>query len=453
MNIEKRQIIDSNVLSGEYYFASILEEAYTCGLLNDSDMENVQFQCIELLANKSGEYYAGGSSSIRAELAQSIMKSNLYTVGMYLKSLSDPDYAVSEIKKGRISAMYQKGRELVYRKYRNTKLLYELVQKNKINVLNYSYNATLNDDGIGIFFRSYNQDYEAHESPASIDYQLCNPVNDLAGVEFIQKYLENLFRENEFCRSFAARDIHLLLGGYDKGYKDLLINIFQRVLTAALGSCLLNRKTVKLQISQEEIEGLYMVLSEDDLQSLAPRINRAVEKLFADLNITDLSLRTYIEKSLPDIQSNIAHAVNTNTLDKLFASSTDPDISSKIQFYSGIKMDDEKYRELIDELLVCRYSSDKLALIRDKVKAFGDMEDLLLDAELSEEDMFAIFDILADIEIAALIKRHPFNSDIQAEDLSESEQALHLYLKRYIDRFPADRQEDIFQIMNRLTLQ
>jgi hypothetical protein len=324
------------------------------------------------------------------------------------------------------------------------------VQKNKINVLNYSYNATLNDDGIGIFFRSYNQDYEAHESPASIDYQLCNPVNDLAGVEFIQKYLENLFLENEFCRSFAARDIHLLLGGYDKGYKDLLINIFQRVLTAALGSCLLNRKTVKLQISQEEIEGLYMVLSEDDLQSLAPRINRAVEKLFADLNITDLSLRTYIEKSLPDIQSNIAHAVNTNTLDKLFASSTDPDISSKIQFYSGIKMDDEKYRELIDELLVCRYSSDKLALIRDKVKAFGDMEDLLLDAELSEEDMFAIFDILADIEIAALIKRHPFNSDIQAEDLSEAEQALHLYLKKYINRLPENRQEEIFQIVNYL---
>lgn len=40
-NIEKRQIINSYNMSGEFYFNSILQEAYICGLLNESDLENI----------------------------------------------------------------------------------------------------------------------------------------------------------------------------------------------------------------------------------------------------------------------------------------------------------------------------------------------------------------------------------------------------------------------------
>ena len=61
-----------------------------------------------------------------------------------------------------------------------------------------------------VSFKFYNPDYAAHEVMASIDYQLCNPVTDLTGVEFILKYLENLFIENEFCSYFDAEDIHHL---------------------------------------------------------------------------------------------------------------------------------------------------------------------------------------------------------------------------------------------------
>ena len=38
-NIEKQHIINSHNLSGEFYFNSILQEAYICGLLNESDLE------------------------------------------------------------------------------------------------------------------------------------------------------------------------------------------------------------------------------------------------------------------------------------------------------------------------------------------------------------------------------------------------------------------------------
>jgi len=449
-NIEKRHNINTNNLSGEAYFTSILQESYVCGLLNDSDIENIQLQCIKFLAYKSERYNSGDSSSIRIETAESIMKSNLYTIGLYLKSMPDADCAVSELKTAIIQEMYQKGRKLINTKLNTTKHMYKLAERNKLITLNYTYNATLNDNGIGTFFKSYNPDYEAHESPASIDYQLCIPVTDLAGIEFIQKYLENLFLENEFCKNFAAEDIHHLLCGYDAGYSDLLINIFELLYTSAIGCLLANRSAVKLDISVGEIKHLHNELSKDDDYSLALKIRKASEKLLEDLSVSSLSLRRYIEKCLPKITSNIIYGVRSSNLSKTFISPSNSDLKSKIEFLPGMKMDDEDYRKLIKELLICRYSSDKLELIKEKIKSFGDLEDVLFDAHLCEDEFTSIFDILGDVEIAALVKRHPFKTDIQVVDLSEAEQSLRLYLKSYIDQLTADRQKQIFEIVNRL---
>lgn len=449
-NIEKRHFIDSNKLSGEFYFNSILQEAYTCGLLNESDLENIQLQCISLLAYKSERYNMGESSSIRVETAESIMQSIFYAIGLYLKSAPDPDHAVAELKLEKISEMYERGRKLIYNRFREAKSIYEMIQRNKIETPNHSYNSTLSVNGLGLFFRSYSIDYEAHDIPASIDYQLCNPVNDLAGIEYIQKYLENLYLENKFCMNFTTENIHHLLYGYDKGYPDLLINIFEQVLTAALGCSLANRNIRELNISQEDIQFLYDKLLKYDKNTLMLNLLKATEDIFKELNIINHSLKRYIEESLPQIVTNIEIALKLNTLNKVFITPKNPDLEPKIQFKSGVKMDDEEYRRLIEELLECRYSSDKLEIIREKVKSFDDLEDLLIDAQLDEEEFISLFNTLGDVEIAAMIKRHPFESDFQAINISEAEQVLRLYLENYVKKLPNNRQEHIFQIAEQL---
>jgi len=440
-------MIESNNLSGEHYFTSILQEAYKYGILSDIDVENVQLQCIELLAYKSKKYNSGESSSIREETAENIMKSNFYTIGVYLKSLPDPDHAANELKTTKIFEMYKTGRKLIDSKIHTAKKLYKLVHTNKLITMNYTYNATIDENGIGIFFKSYNPYYEAHESPGLIDYQLCHPVTDLAGVEFIQKYLENLYLENEFCKKFAEEDIHHILYRYDEGYKDLLINIFEHVLMVALGSSLVNCSIVKLKISAKDINFLYNELSKCDGYTLTLKIGEAAEKIFEELNITSLSLQRYIKNSLPKIISNITCAVKTETLDKVLVFPVNPKLSPKIQFVSGVKMDDNGYRKLINELLICRYSSDKLALIREKVKSFDDLEDIILDAQLTKEEMTAILADFTDIEIAAMIRRHPYYSDVQAVNLSEVELNLQLSLKSYVEQLATDRQKHIFEMV------
>lgn len=450
-NIEKRPLLDRNKLRGEFYFISLLEEAYSCGLLDEAALENIQFQCLSLLAEKIEKYTMGESSSVRVELAESIMRSNLYTIGLYLKSLPDPDRAVVELKTGKLAELYARGRKLVYARFQAAKGIYNLAQRNKLVTPNHSYNSTLSAKGIGIFFKAYNPEYEAHEFPASIDYQLCNPVEDLLGVEFIQKYLENLYLENMFCQKFKAEKIHHLLYGYDKGYADLLINIFEQVLTAALGCTLASRDLKELRIAPEDLRRLSIKLRKHDNPALMLIIQQAMEEIFAELEIANPSLQSYIVRSLPKIVAGIENALKLNTLDKVFITPVNPDLEPKIKFASGVKMDDEEYRKLIEELLGCRYSSDKLALIKEKVKSFDDLEDLLLDAHLEEEEFLALLGTLGDMEIAAMIKRHPFQSPVQAEDLSEAEQAVRLYLEKYIKQLPGERQEQLFQMAKHLS--
>ncbi|MEG6523566.1 DUF6179 domain-containing protein [Desulfotomaculum sp. 1211_IL3151] len=448
-NIEKRYIINGNHLNPQFYFASLLQEAYACGLLFASDIERIQLQCFGFLAKKTEKYNGGDSSSIRVEIAENIMKSNLYTMGLYLKTLPNADCAVSELKTSNVVEIYQRGRKIIDDKLQVAMKFYRLAQNNKLITINYTYNATLDDNGIGAFFKAYDPDYAAHEIPASIDYQLCNPITDLAGVEFIEKYLANLFLENEFCTNFAPEDINGLLYGYDEGYQDLLINIFEHVFTGALGCWLAQRNVVKLNIPVDQIEVMYNGLARN-IHSLDLILSKASEGVLAELNITNPALQRYLAKNLPKIKTNITHAIETNNLDKVFVPLVNPNLKPKIEFSPEVKMDDAEYRKLINELLSCRYASDKLILIKEQVKSFDDLEDVLFDAQLSQEEIILIFKILEDVEIALLIRRYPYKSDVQAVDLSEKEQVFRLYLKNYLEQLPYERQEQIFELMDRL---
>ena len=444
-NIEKRYIIDAQKLNGEYYFKSLIQEAQANGLLNDSDIENIMLQCISLLAYKCEEYNLGNSSSIRTEIAETIMESNLYTIGLYLKTFPNPDSAVSELKKEKISSIYDKGYKLINSKFQDLKRFYKIVKSKKVETPNYTYNHTLSDKGIGIFFRSYNKSFMAHDVPASIDYQLFNTISELTGIEYIHHYFVDLYLENEFCQYFDAVDIHYLLYGYDKNYQHLLINIFEFVLTAALGCVLAERNIRHLSITKEDIQIINEKLNKNSLYLI---LKDAAVLMCKELVTLIPTIRDYIENSLQKIVVNIENASRLNSLDKVFIIPKNPDSEPKIIINSEVKMQDSKYRCLIEELQKCRFTSDKLALIKEKIKSFDDLDDLLLDMQFDGELFLSLFNTLSDVEIAALIKRHPYLSDVQAIELSEAEKTLQLNLFNYINQLSLERKEKIVELTN-----
>lgn len=369
------------------------------------DNIEIQKQFMELLSKKCQDYNSGISNSIRTEIAESIMKSTFYTVNLYFKSIIIQEKDLESISMPNIFLADEKGRKIAEKEFQKAKQLYKFVQKSKIYNSNYSYNSTLSKDGLGIFFETYNSTYRAHETPASIDYQLCNPVVELTGVEYIKKYLENLYIENQFCKNFDDKNITNLLFGYSEEYEELLINIFQQVLVCAIGCILLRKDIRNLSLSQDDIVNLHNQLLLYDINELELIINQAVEEIMLFLNIKSKKIQSYIRLSTLEIISDINFALKNNSLDKVFVESIDSNSVQKNEFISSPKMPDEDYREFIEELRSCRYLSDKIAMIKEKIKSFDDLEELFLDGELSEKVINEITKNLQKVEIEELQKR------------------------------------------------
>lgn len=101
--LDKISVIEVGKLDSEYYFQSLLEQAYSKWLLSGSDIERLQYECLNLLAYKTERFNAGDSSSIRIEKAQDIMTSNLFTISLWLKTYTNPDDAVTALQNETIS--------------------------------------------------------------------------------------------------------------------------------------------------------------------------------------------------------------------------------------------------------------------------------------------------------------------------------------------------------------
>ncbi len=233
-SIERISTIDKSRLSGEHYFQSLLEQAYALGMLSDTDLKNVQFGCLSVLSRQTEGYNGGKSSSIRVENAENILTSIMFTMGVWLKTFQCPDDAVVVIKNEKIEDLYQNGLKRIDTMIKSTKGLHAAILRNLIDSENVFYRSTV-VDAIKGFFKLYYPEFGAHEIHITADYPMYNKVEKLAGIEFIQKYLENIYLENLFCSNFKAEDIHHLLCGYDEHYQNLLFNIYEPVLCAATG--------------------------------------------------------------------------------------------------------------------------------------------------------------------------------------------------------------------------
>lgn len=448
-DIKKYSRIREELLSDEFYFLSFIQEAYGQAELSDTEMENIQMQCMKLLADSTQRYSRGESSSVRIEAAQSIMTSNFYTIGLYLKSLPDISSALHIVKNEPVSELYQRGRRIINRKLHTAKHLYQLVCKTKMQSPNYTYNATIGE-GVRIFFKKYNADFEAQEIPASIDYQLMNPVTGLAGVEYIIQYLQNLYLENLFCARFEAAVIHEVMCGYDEGYKDLLVNIFGQVLQNALGCALLNKDIVSLNLVTSDLQRLKTSFENKTKGLTCVILQPAADAVIKALALTNTSLQSYIYISLTDFASRVYLATKNDTLQTVFTPRCRRVVNRTARYDMGRKMDDKAYRKIVNGVLACRHSADKIQIIKEHIKTLSDMEDIITDGQLSEAEVLTVFNMLDDIEIAVLLKRHPARREIDAVDFSEAEMKWQQYLERYLQNMAEDRLEQLQRIISEI---
>lgn len=315
--LEHLRRINPNLLSGEFYFPTLLEEALAAGIFHPEDAERIQFDCLRLLAERVELYTRGMSSSIRTEAAQQLMASNLFTIGLALKTFPSPDRAADALWEESIPHLFEQGRKRIDIKLRSVRQLHNFAVKRLPNIENETFHSTV-DEGISGFLKLYNPDFGAHLAHITMDYPLCNPIADLAGIELIQRYLECILLEEEFLSHFPAEPVHYLLCGYDPAYEQGIFNLLRPVLAGALGCVLTGLSPTGLNLSPAQLPALRGIFTGRSREECEAILERACHTLIAALEIQNSSLRKYLFTALPEITAEVFHAAKTDTFPLAF---------------------------------------------------------------------------------------------------------------------------------------
>jgi len=303
--IERSELVDS------YYFESLIDIAKSRNIIDNSFIDRIQYECFALLADKCKRYTAGYSSSVRAEISEELMKSVIFTLGVWLKEYPEPDAAIEALGKISIKEGYNKGFRKICTKIKSTKRFYELTKIRMLITDNYTYSSTLTG-GIEGFFKSYNPEFFAHRIHITADYQVVMYPSGYQGIEFIQHYLQAWNCENRFCNLydsvFVDRALTLYAINYSDCVKEMVFNLYSVVLSAALACIISEDNSKSIPISDEGKERIKSKLIEKkeitSYRILLDAMMKIKRDIVPDRNVFEYMSAT-LDKSKDDIINNV----------------------------------------------------------------------------------------------------------------------------------------------------
>ncbi|MEG2194639.1 MAG: DUF6179 domain-containing protein [Terrisporobacter sp.] len=417
INIQGYGDILKNEIREEYFFKDILMTSYKLNLLDDTDLNRVANERLDVLKLQLKYYTKNDSSSVMVEVAENIIKGIDYTIGIYMKNLNSTELIIDSLKNESLSNMLEKGYNLIKDKVKTGRRLLDTIQINKLNIENYSYNDTI-DYGIPLFFQQYDAFFAANETPGSIDYQICIENMNLEGIEYIKDYLEKLKLENEFCSKFNIDDIKELLKGYDKSSELLLINIFELVLINAIGLAMCGKFIGNLNITDIDRKNIKEKLIKLSLEELKVELLKYASICFETLNIGNNDLINYIGEATSNIASYIKNSIELDRLEKIFISFSDSNEKDYIEYRDKEKMSNTDFRKITSNIREIYSIKDKITLIKSNFNSLEDLVDMLDSECLFGDEFYQYFKSLSNMETILLFKYTldlSFNNDCEKE--------------------------------------
>lgn len=324
MNLYMEEIsyIKRDELDETNYLESLIDNALTKKYIDIEFVSYLRLKMLELLKTKVKKYNLLSSSSIMVEKADMIMKSNMYTVGLYLKQYT-PDKAIKLLNDIDINELYEKGRKVLINKIKVSKLLYKRLINSMLETSNETYNATI-IGGISGFFKLYDYEYNAREINITADYPLYNNlIGKFVGIEFMEKYIESIYIENELCKMFDMFKVESLLNTYSLKFSELVVNISSIILTECIGCILSNEDVKTLSVTKDGINKIYEMFyakSKEDIYGM-------ISNSFRKIEFSNISVENYFAEGLESIKFEIYNGYKLRKIDKIFITQVNAEYS------------------------------------------------------------------------------------------------------------------------------
>ncbi len=395
---------NSGNLSKYQYTISLINECVRCEILPKAFLYNVQIKIGEILKDLILKYTKGESSSVTVEKAEKLIIGIWYTIDAYMNTFENIELAIKTLKEEEISYIYEKGKIILKEDFIHTEKLYKRTLKNQIYTDLTAYKDTL--FGISDFFKFYNLEFEPDEGVVDIDYPLAFDDWDVVGLYYIKNYLWNLYLENEICNKFDNDDIHKILKSYGDTYKidyrDLLINIFEMTINNAVFSILCNNNS--LEISKMDFERLNDSLNKMTKEEVKTLISLSINKIIEDYNLGEYEGNYIIryEENLTNL--TIDALKRDNLINLLVITDKIKNNESQLIIDEESRLEDEKFREIVEEILECDNVYEKVSIINNKINSIKDYIDVLKSNCIFEDEYLLLFMSLSNLELSILGK-------------------------------------------------
>ena len=137
------------------------------------------------------------------------------------------------------------------------------------------------------------------------------------------------------------------------------------------------------------------------IKEIEEELIKAANNVCNKLKIVNNFEVNYVKITALNLLPRIEEGIKNNNLANIFLSYKIEEDKSEDIFVDNKSMDDERLRKLIDEIRVCRFTSDKITIIHNEVKSLEDLVEILNNC-IWEDEVEELVNSLSKEEIEAL---------------------------------------------------
>lgn len=285
--IEKLGALRHEDIDSKDYLASLLKTSIDLEMLGQNEFENIKSSLNSEIARVIIRFGKGKSSSIRSEVAATIAESVAFTVSLALKKEPSPALAIRRLCSDNMLNIFLDGGKAISTKFNYVKHIFSLLSKQCLSISNDAYNGFIYN--ISTFIREYNPDYSAHFTVITQDYPVAIDIANLAGVEFIAKYIEAFYYENKFLSLFGKEKVNALLS--EKKFSRISVyNVFKTIFSIALIRLIADMPLTGAALSSSDKEDAASILKNDPQALLG-----AKKEMYSQIKIKEDGVKEYAD--------------------------------------------------------------------------------------------------------------------------------------------------------------
>lgn len=289
------------------------------------------------------------------------------------------EFVLDNGEEGSLPERFEQGKKKLQDRLAKLQELYQKIQDNYQSFGIESLEESLNE--IGNFFTEYDVEYGAAEvDQAFLDYQLAEAVPaNFVGIDFYERYLDNLAAEVFFLKNIPENQIYELLEQYQEklgfDYRKDVNNLFEIIFKQMIGkllvgkseinSLMLNRIEAQYALKQIQLETEHPVLAQlfamndyyrrifQQLQVNARRLNEPESAVHFFITATPKKMQLELPPAMPATRFNqLLEAYSAaDQREKIHLIATNISAPADFEEYVKVSLENtEFYKKLFKEL-------------------------------------------------------------------------------------------------------